>query len=551
MTEFTTTQTGAPVASDAHSLTAGPDGATVLHDRYLVEKLAQFNRERIPERIVHAKGGGAFGEFVVTEDVSQYTKAAVFQPGAKSEMLLRFSSVAGEQGSPDTWRDVRGYSLKFYTTEGNYDIVGNNTPVFFIRDAIKFPDFIHSQKRLPGSGLRDADMQWDFWTLSPESAHQVTYLMGDRGLPRSWRTMNGYGSHTYQWINAAGERFWVQYHFISRQGDLYLSNDEAEAIAGADADYYRRDLHEAIERGEFPTWDVYVQVMPYDEAKTYRFNPFDLTKTWSKQDYPRIKVGHYTLNRNPQNFFAEIEQAAFSPANTVPGVDISPDKMLMARVFSYPDAQRYRVGTNYNQLPVNAPHAARCTTTRRTARSATASTTPTCRSTRRTRSAARSPTRLARARAAGSPTARSPAPPRRCTPRTTTSARRARSTATSSTTRRRRASSRPSPARATRSRSTRSASASSSTGRTSTSSSAPSCARRSATRHPPRSRLTDVACARFPRGAGRTRASRRPQPPTVYRGCADRRAGFVPNPEHPLRQARGILGVLIYSKQLD
>ena len=355
---YTTTNAGAPVASDAHSQSVGADGPIVLHDHYLVEKLAQFNRERIPERIVHAKGGGAFGEFVVTEDVSQYTKAAVFQPGAKSQMLLRFSSVAGEQGSPDTWRDVRGYSLKFYTTEGNYDIVGNNTPVFFIRDAIKFPDFIHSQKRLPGSGLRDADMQWDFWTLSPESAHQVTYLMGDRGLPKSWRTMNGYGSHTYQWINAAGERFWVQYHFMSRQGDLYLSNDEAEAIAGADADYYRRDLHEAIARREFPTWDVYVQVMPYDEAKTYRFNPFDLTKTWSKRDYPRIKVGHYTLNRNPQNFFAEIEQAAFSPANTVPGVDISPDKMLMARVFSYPDAQRYRVGANYNQLPVNAPHAA-------------------------------------------------------------------------------------------------------------------------------------------------------------------------------------------------
>lgn len=358
MTDYRTTQTGAPVASDAHSLTAGADGATVLHDRYLVEKLAQFNRERIPERVVHAKGGGAFGEFVVTEDVSRYTRAAVFQPGATSEMLLRFSSVAGEQGSPDTWRDVRGYALKFYTTEGNYDIVGNNTPVFFIRDGIKFPDFIHSQKRLPGSGLRDADMQWDFWTLSPESAHQVTYLMGDRGLPQSWRTMNGYGSHTYQWINAGGERFWVQYHFLARQGDLHLGADEAEAIAGADADHYRRDLYEAIERGELPTWDVHVQVMPYEEAKTYRFNPFDLTKTWSKQDYPRIKVGHFTLNRNPRNFFAEIEQAAFSPANIVPGIDISPDKMLMARVFSYPDAQRYRVGTNYNQIPVNAPHAA-------------------------------------------------------------------------------------------------------------------------------------------------------------------------------------------------
>lgn len=355
---FTTTQTGTPVASDAHSLTGGPDGTTALHDRYLVEKLASFNRERVPERNPHAKGGGAFGEFVVTEDVSQYTRAAVFQPGAKSETLLRFSSVAGEQGSPDTWRDVRGFSLRFYTTEGNLDIVGNNTPTFFLRDGIKFPDFIHSQKRLTGSALRDADMQWDFWTLSPESAHQVTYVMGDRGLPRSWRHMNGYGSHTYQWVNAEGERFWVQYHFLTQQGVEPMFADEAERIAGQDADYYRRDLYESIDKGEFPAWDVYVQVMPYDEAKDYRFNPFDLTKTWSKKDYPRIKVGTFTLNRNPQNFFAEIEQAAFSPGNQVPGTGISPDKMLMARVFSYPDAQRYRIGTNYNQLPVNQPHAA-------------------------------------------------------------------------------------------------------------------------------------------------------------------------------------------------
>ncbi len=351
----TTTQTGTPVVSDAHSLSAGADGTIAIHDRYLVEKLAQFNRERIPERIVHAKGGGAFGEFVVTGDVSAYTRAAVFQPGAVTETVQRFSSVAGEQGSPDTWRDVRGFSVKFYTSEGNYDIVGNNTPVFFIRDGIKFPDFIHSQKRLPGSGLRDADMQWDFWTLSPESAHQVTYLMGDRGLPRSWRHMPGFGSHTYQWINAAGERFWVKYHFKALQGNEEMSGAEAEAIAGADADYYRRDLYEAIERGEFPAWKVFVQVMPYEDAKTYRFNPFDLTKVWPHADYPLIEVGVHTLNRNPENFFAQIEQAAFSPANTVPGIDISPDKMLQARVFSYPDAQRYRVGTNYNELPVNAP----------------------------------------------------------------------------------------------------------------------------------------------------------------------------------------------------
>ncbi len=353
----TTTQSGAPLASDDTSLTTGPDGVTALHDHQLVEKLASFNRERVPERNPHAKGGGAFGEFVVTEDVSRYTRAAVFQPGTRSEMLARFSSVAGEQGSPDTWRDVRGFALRFYTSEGNYDIVGNNTPVFFIRDAMKFPDFIHSQKRLGGSGLRDADMQWDFWTLSPESAHQVTYLMGDRGLPKSWRFMNGYGSHTYQWINAEGERFWVQYHFESRQGVERLDAAEAEQLAGSDADYYRRDLYEAIERGQHPIWDVFVQVMPYDEAADYRFNPFDITKVLPHSDYPLIKVGHFSLVRNPQNFFAEIEQAAFSPSNLVPGVGISPDKMLMARVFAYPDAQRNRIGTNYNQLPVNQPHA--------------------------------------------------------------------------------------------------------------------------------------------------------------------------------------------------
>jgi len=352
---YTTTQTGTPVTSDAHSLTVGADGATVLHDRYLVEKLAQFNRERIPERIVHAKGGGAFGEWEITEDVSRYTRAAAFQPGTKGEVLLRFSSVAGEQGSPDTWRDVRGYALRFYTTEGNLDIVGNNTPVFFIRDGIKFPDFIHSQKRLPGSGLRDADMQWDFWTLSPESAHQVTYLMGDRGLPTSWREMNGYGSHTYQWINAAGERFWVKYHFISRQGVKSMDNAEAERLAGADADYYRRDLYENIEAGNFPTWDIKVQVMPYADAKDYRFNPFDLTKVWPHSDYPLIPVGRFTLDRNPDNFFAQIEQAAFSPGNLVPGVGLSPDKMLLGRAFAYNDAQRNRIGTNFHQLPVNRP----------------------------------------------------------------------------------------------------------------------------------------------------------------------------------------------------
>ncbi|PPG84860.1 catalase [Rathayibacter sp. AY1H2] len=357
MTEerFTTTNSGAPVASDDHSLSVGADGPLALHDHYLVEKLAQFNRERIPERVVHAKGGGAFGRFTTTADVSAYTRAALFQPGVETEMLARFSTVAGEQGSPDTWRDPRGFALKFYTSEGNYDLVGNNTPVFFIRDGIKFPDFIRSQKRLPGSHLRDHDMQWDFWTLSPESAHQVTWLMGDRGLPSSWRHMDGFGSHTYQWINAAGERFWVKYHFKTDQGVEILSQEQADQIAGEDADFHIRDLSSAIDRGDFPSWTLSVQVMPYEDAKSYRFNPFDLTKVWPHSDYPLIQVGTMTLDRNPENYFAQIEQAAFAPSNFVPGIAASPDKMLLARIFSYADAHRYRVGTNHAQLPVNAP----------------------------------------------------------------------------------------------------------------------------------------------------------------------------------------------------
>ncbi|MBF4460924.1 MULTISPECIES: catalase [unclassified Rathayibacter] len=357
MTEerFTTTTSGAPVASDEHSLSVGADGPLALHDHYLVEKLAQFNRERIPERVVHAKGGGAFGRFVTTADVSAYTRAALFQPGVETEMLARFSTVAGEQGSPDTWRDPRGFALKFYTSEGNYDLVGNNTPVFFLRDGMKFPDFIRSQKRLPGSHLRDHDMQWDFWTLSPESAHQVTWLMGDRGLPASWRHMDGFGSHTYQWINAAGERFWVKYHFKTDQGIEILSQEQADQIAGEDADFHLRDLSSAIDRGDFPSWTLSVQVMPYEDAKSYRFNPFDLTKVWPHSDYPLIEVGTMTLDRNPENYFAQIEQAAFAPSNFVPGIAASPDKMLLARIFSYADAHRYRVGTNHAQLPVNAP----------------------------------------------------------------------------------------------------------------------------------------------------------------------------------------------------
>ncbi len=350
-----TTAAGAPAPSDRNSLTIGPDGPIVLHDVHFLEQMAHFNREKVIERQPHAKGSGAFGTFETTEDVSRYTKASLFQKGATTEMLARFSTVAGEQGSPDTWRDVRGFSLKFYSAEGNFDLVGNNTPVFFVRDPMKFPHFIRSQKRLPDSGLRDNHMQWDFWTSNPESAHQVTYLMGERGLPRSWRNMNGYGSHTYMWANSAGERFWVKYHFHTQQGMKFFSNREAAEMAGSDADFHRRDLFESIARGEFPRWVLSVQVMRYADAKTYRINPFDLTKIWPHADYPLIRVGTMTLDRNPENFFGQIEQAAFSPGNTVPGTGLSPDKMLLGRAFAYNDAQRNRIGANFHQLPVNQP----------------------------------------------------------------------------------------------------------------------------------------------------------------------------------------------------
>ena len=350
-----TTGAGAPAPSDRNSLSIGADGPIVLHDVHFLEQMAHFNREKVPERQPHAKGAGAFGVFEATEDVSAYTRAALFQKGSSTEMLARFSTVAGEMGSPDTWRDVRGFSLKFYSSEGNYDLVGNNTPIFFVRDPMKFPHFIRSQKRLPDSGLRDNHMQWDFWTNNPESAHQVTYLMGERGLPRTWRNMNGYGSHTYMWINADGQKFWVKYHFHTEQGMEFFSNAEAAAMAGADADFHRRDLFDAIARGEHPSWILSVQVMPYAEASSYRINPFDLTKTWPHADYPLVKVGKMTLNRNPANFFAQIEQAAFSPGNTVPGISLSPDKMLLGRAFAYNDAQRNRIGTNFHQLPVNQP----------------------------------------------------------------------------------------------------------------------------------------------------------------------------------------------------
>ena len=352
----TTTDGGAPVASDEFSLTVGPDGPILLQDQYLIEQMANFNRERIPERQPHAKGSGAFGVFETTEDVTAYTRAALFQPGVKTEMLARFSTVAGESGSPDTWRDPRGFALKFYTAEGNYDMVGNNTPIFFIRDPMKFQHFIRSQKRRADNGLRDHDMQWDFWTLSPESAHMVTWLMGDRGIPRTYRYMNGYSSHTYMWVNAGGDEFWVKYHFKTDQGVECLTQEEADRLAGESPDLHRKDLFEAIRDGDFPSWTLHMQIMPFEDAKTYRFNPFDLTKVWPHGDYPLIKVGTMTLNRNLTDFHTEMEQAAFEPNNLVPGIGLSPDKMLLARGFSYADAHRARLGVNYKQIPVNTPH---------------------------------------------------------------------------------------------------------------------------------------------------------------------------------------------------
>ena len=351
----TTTDAGIPVESDEHSLTVGPDGPILLHDHYLIEQMANFNRERTPERQPHAKGNGAFGRFRVTGDVSAWTRAALFQPGTETELVARFSTVAGELGSPDTWRDPRGFALKFYTPQGNYDMVGNNTPVFFLRDPMKFQHFIRSQKRQPDSNLRDHDMQWDFWTLSPETAHQVAWLFGDRGIPKTWRHMNGYSSHTYMWVNAACERFWVKYHFISDQGIECLTQAEADTIAGTDGDYHARDLREAISRGDHPSWTLKVQVMPYEDARGYRFNPFDLTKVWPHADYPLTEVGTMTLDRNPVDWHSQIEQLAVEPSNLVPGIGPSPDKMLLGRMFAYADAHRARIGVNYNQLPVNTP----------------------------------------------------------------------------------------------------------------------------------------------------------------------------------------------------
>ncbi|MDX4058791.1 catalase [Aliarcobacter skirrowii] len=355
MKKTMTTTGGNPIADNQNSLTAGERGPVLLQDYQLIQKLAHQNRERIPERVVHAKGSGAFGVLEITEDISKYTKAKVLQKGEKTKLLLRFSTVAGERGAADAERDVRGFALKFYTKEGNWDLVGNNTPVFFVRDAYKFPDFIHTQKRDPQTNLRSNTAMWDFWSLSPESLHQVTILMSDRGLPKSFRNINGYGSHTYSLINSKNERFWVKFHFKTLQGIETLTNKEAEAIVGKDRESNQRDLFENIKKGNFPKWSFEIQIMSEEEAKKCSFNPFDLTKVWPHGDYPMIKVGTMTLNENPKNYFQQVEQASFSPSNIVPGISYSPDKMLQARIFSYPDAQRYRVGTHYEMLPVNRP----------------------------------------------------------------------------------------------------------------------------------------------------------------------------------------------------
>ena len=354
-----TTGFGKPVDDDLTSLTAGAKGPVLIQNVHLLDKLAHFDRERIPERVVHAKGAGAHGYFEVTQDVTKYTRAAFLSEiGKRTEVFIRFSTVGGEKGSADSERDPRGFAVKFYTEEGNYDLVGNNTPVFFIRDAMKFPDFIHTQKRNPATNLKDADMFWDFLSLTPESIHQVTILFSDRGTPRSFRNMNGYGSHTYMWYNRKGEYFWVKFHFKTEQGIQNFTREEAERMRGSDPDCATRDLYEAIARGDFPSWRLEVQIMMPEQAKDYRFDPFDVTKVWPHGDFPPMDVGRLVLDRNPDNYFAEVEQAAFGPSNFVPGVGPSPDKMLQGRLFSYHDTHLHRLGPNYHLLPINAPKAA-------------------------------------------------------------------------------------------------------------------------------------------------------------------------------------------------
>ena len=352
-----TATNGSPIPDNQNSMTAGPRGPLLAQDWQLFEKHASFNRERIPERVVHAKGSGAYGKLTITGDISKYTKAKVFEVGKETECFLRFSTVAGEKGAADAERDVRGFAVKFYTEEGNWDIVGNNTPVFFIRDPYKFMDFIHSQKRDPKTNLRSGTAQWDFWSQSPEALHQITILMSDRGQPATYRHMNGYGSHTYSLINDEGERYWVKFHFKTEQGHKTNTNDQVAEIIGSDRESHQEDLFNAIESGEFPKWKLKVQIMSEEEAEKTSYNPFDLTKVWPHSEFPLIEVGTLELNRNPENYFAEVEQAAFTPANIVPGIGHSPDKVLQMRILSYGDAQRYRIGANHQHLPVNA---ARC-----------------------------------------------------------------------------------------------------------------------------------------------------------------------------------------------
>jgi catalase len=348
--------TGTPVVDNLNIQTAGPRGPALLQDIWLIEKLAHFDREVIPERRMHAKGWGAYGTFTVTHDITRYSKAKVFSEiGKKTPMFVRFSTVAGERGAADAERDIRGFAMKFYTEEGNWDVVGNNTPVFFFRDPLRFPDLNHAIKRDPRTGLRSANSNWDFWSLLPEALHQVTIVMSERGIPKSFRHMHGFGSHTYSMINAANERVWVKFHFLSQQGIENLTDTEAETVVAKDRESHGRDLLDSIERGNFPRWTLFIQVMTDEQTKIYKHNPFDLTKVWPKADYPLIEVGVMELNRYPENYFAEVEQAAFSPANIVPGIGFSPDKMLQARLFSYGDTQRYRLGVNFNHIPVNAP----------------------------------------------------------------------------------------------------------------------------------------------------------------------------------------------------
>ncbi|MCH4821652.1 catalase [Gramella lutea] len=349
-----TTASGRPYVENEDSLSVGRRGPLLLEDYVLHEKMAHFNRERIPERVVHANGSGAFGTFTVTNDITKYTRAKMFsEVGKKTDMLARFSTVGGEKGSADSDRDPRGFALKFYTEEGNWDLVGNNTPVFFIKDPKKFGDFIHTQKRHPFTNMKSQTMRWDYWSLNPESLHQVLILMSDRGTPYGYRHMNGYGSHTFSMINAKDERFYVKFHFKTDQGIKNFTDEEATEMAGKNPDISQQDLIEHIEKGDYPSWTLKIQVMPQEEAKNYKWNPFDLTKVWPHGDYPLIEVGKMELNKNADNYFAQIEQSAFAPAHVVDGISYSPDKMLQGRLLSYPDAHRYRLGANYEQIPVN------------------------------------------------------------------------------------------------------------------------------------------------------------------------------------------------------